>query len=329
MNIKIFHEYKTKAKLKSYFRKQIFLFFKYLFLIIFSSDWIIIENKGIYGVFGKLTIINLMKKLQINFSLKLIGILIFTITFFSIISISLIKCKFEFIDYDNFVENKYKKLIDFIFYFFQITYFILFNYTIEIIMTSSLEFVKICNFQNFETQPLIINNNFNNCKSIFNIETHNFIFGTIFLLIAIMINYLFYVFFVSIYSVDPLDYNEEFESFDKSWMFLIIINIFTIFDIYLQINIYMFYVKLAIRILYVILFIFQLKKNFILFDKTELFLKSYCFFSCISELIIFKNFLSNLDFGIDIDILNFSALNLTNETLIKFPILNYYTGNLF
>jgi len=335
--IRLFHEYRAQGKLKNLVEKRLILFLKYLFLIIFSNDWIIVDNKGMYSIFGKLTIINLMKKLRMNIIVHFIGILIFVTSITSIIYIFFINNKLERLEYDIFQVSFFKKFLDCIFSFLRIIYFFIFNYTLEILSLMVLNFDSLCNFQDdfkinnnteFINSIRTISNQTNSilidCSSKLKIDNIWIVFSSIFFIIAVLFNYINNVAFVTAYSIDPLDFSGEYDKSDNDWLFLIIINIFMIFDIYFQINKFLFYTKITLRILYSIYFIFTLKINYSQKDIVERFLGSFCFFSCILELIYLKDFLNKFDFDISSDKLNLISLNFSEENIEKYPFLYFY-----
>lgn len=122
--LRVIHEFKLKAKLSNYMQKQMLLFLKYLFLIIFSSDWIIIEKSGMYWIFRNLTIINIMKHFQINFIYRFASVILFLITISSLIYLLYLYRKFRELDYEsNFQTSCHYKWLNNIFSFFHIFFY--------------------------------------------------------------------------------------------------------------------------------------------------------------------------------------------------------------
>jgi len=327
MLIRLFYDFKMKGKINHYFEKQMILFFKYLYLIIFATDLIIIEKKGIYSAFGKLTIFNLFKKLQNNYLAYSIGLFIIIFTLISLIFLIYVNEIIKFIEYDNYAKSRKKKITDSIFAIFRIFYFVFVNFTIEIILAMIFDFSTLCIFQAEDHIKFSANNSneFINCNSSFNINVSWAVVSIIYIILILIINYFINLTIKSCNSLELKDFKGEFDKSDKFWMFLLAINIFVCFEIYFQINIYLFYLKLALRICFILYFLFDIRYNPSYLDITELFYKTYCFLACLGEFIYIKDFLNSFSFDLKVDLINHSSINFSQENIIKYPFLYYYT----
>lgn len=325
--IRLLNDLRSETKLKIYFFKQLALFLKYLCLIIYCNDWIIIENKGLFGVFGKLMLTNLYKKLKLNFLSFSSGITIIIITVFSIGFFSYVYFKLKIWEYEIYEKTKLKKIMNRILSFFQFFYFLIFNYTLEILLSFSFNFNNLCTFDKSNHINLIANdfqnsnstNNITelfvikfrqeNCKSDFSIDTRRLGFSVTFTLVALILNYYISIVNVSCYSTKDSDFKGEYDSMSQDWLFLYLIQILIIFEVYFQINKLFFYIKVSLRILFMLYFIIKIKQKGYFIDITEFFFQAFCFFSCLCEMIYLKDFLNNFNFELDVDMANFLAIH--------------------
>jgi PAS domain S-box-containing protein len=131
-------------------------------------------------------------------------------------------------------------------------------------------------------------------------------FSLIFILLLIFMNTLMVLIIYKPHFILPYNYIGFIDSIGIKWVVLAILQSIAALEHFIPFT-YMLYLKIFIRFSFMIYYFYFVYNNSLIREEFELFILSFCFFSCIFEFGVLHLFIN-----IDIDVLNSAPLSVTN-----------------
>lgn len=327
--IKAINGYKNDSIFDTQIMMNLFLFLRYLPLIILSSDWILMENFGLFAFWGKLTLGNLLKKLQINFLFSIIFYCLFLFLLIIVITLYIIKKKQKIKgpEYKKSVIKLFVNILVLIFYLFP-------NYVLELCFINSINLNERKDGENKFSDIVFTQMKFNDIS----ISIAGIIFSSIILVFYFILNFNFEKYLVSPHAIKYDDLKGNAIHLNLYFILLPILQGIMFLDFILNTSEnykLKIYIKLIFRIIYMISFLMSIRnfnKNFPYY--TELFILNFTFFLCCLDFLFVSLFINQSSNTNSIAYL-LSSYNLTNKvhnfysnsTIASFN-LNFYNTSL-
>jgi len=290
--IKIINGFKTKNFFNNRFSLNFFILLRYLPLLILSSDWILIENFGIYQYLGKLTIANLFKKLGVNIIFNILFFIIF-LTVIIVFIIFALKFKGQKVQESEFKQGQQIKLVKIFFYIFY--YFP--SYVLEITFINSINIKP--NFNNHNKEGIETENFVFKKINFLDIEFSivGIFFSIIFLIVYFIFNYLFEKFLVTPHCINLIGLKGNI--FDINYRFLLfpVLQGLLVLDLILDIENNLkikVIIKLIFRSCFILYYLISFKKFHKEFPYSfEILLMNFSFFLCLIDFFFIDIFIKN------------------------------------
>jgi len=288
----LINEFKINNKIESSIFLFIFLFSRYIPIMILLNDWMIHPNQGFYFIFGKFTLANLFKKLQ---NIEIINILFTTILLTIILFLIIIFYLFLKIKDEN--KQRYTKIILIIIQCLFYVFYCFPNFIHEIIYINIVSkascLVEIDNYSNSDKKN-IINDNFNSARK-YDLNFLNFAISMFFMIIALYLNYKFEYYLPNINSININQINSDsMTRLNYMTILLPTLHAIIVYEVFMPYSRILLLILFLFRIIYIFNGLIKTKNFIFLENEIETFLIYFGIILSLTDFIFISDFLSIL-----------------------------------